>query len=163
MVLSFTRKCRRINSTTHEKYMRRRDEFCSFFPMVLNSEHQGWLVHCENWLHWWAMLAVWLLKSKNLEFFQWTKYEFGFSNQQTLSFFWWTKNEVWVNQKKLKVCWWEKPNSFEWTGKTQGFLMREAKLQPLQINEANSHSKLINQRCEWFKTIGKNRAKLIKP
>ena len=33
--------------------------------------------------------------------------------------------------------------------------MREDKLQPLQINEIDYHSKLLNRWCERFKTIEK--------
>ena len=46
-------------------------------------------------------------------------------------------------------------NLFEWSGKNIGFLMREDKLQPLQINEIDYHSKLLNRWCERFKTIEK--------
>ena len=65
----------------------------------------------------------------------------------------WARVAVWLLEQKN--LWWETPNLFEWTRKNIGFLMREDKLQPLQINEIDYHSKLLNRWCERLKTIEK--------
>ena len=79
---------------------------------------------------------IWRLESKNL----------SFSGERNTKYEW---------TGKTQVFWWETPNLFEWTRKNIGFLMREDKLQPLQINEIDYHSKLLNRWCERFKTIEK--------
>ena len=83
------------------------------------------------------------LSSKNLEFFRFTQ-----TNLASLI------NKPWVFQvhsycvfrspEKLKVFWFETPNLFFVHRKNKGFLIREAKLQPLLIYEIDCHSALHN-------------------
>ena len=98
----------------------------SIFLSVFLCKPAGLAVHCENLLfHWWAIMAVCISNKKILSFF-------GERNKNLAS----RINKPWVFQvneirsmsepEKLKVCWWEKPNLFEWTEKTQDFLMRDA-------------------------------------
>ena len=116
--------------------------FALFFQWF-SPRTSGCVVHCDNQFHRWARVAVWLLESKNLYFFGERKTNLASRIKKPWVF---PVNEI----RSMS-----EPNLFEWTRKNIGFLMREDKLQPLQINEIDYHSKLLNRWCERFKTIEK--------
>ena len=117
----------KTNSLAHGKKLRALSAMgFSIFLSVFLCKPAGLAVHCENLLfHWWAIMAVCISNKKILSFF-------GERNKNLAS----RINKPWVFQvneirsmsepEKLKVCWWEKPNLFEWTEKTHDFLMRDA-------------------------------------
>ena len=117
----------KTNSLAHGKKLRALSAMgFSIFLSVFLCKPAGLAVHCENLLfHWWAIMAVCISNQKILSFF-------GERNKNLAS----RIIKPWVFQvneirsmsepEKLKVFWWEKPNLFEWTEKTQDFLMRDA-------------------------------------
>ena len=96
----------------------------SVFLLVLLCEPAGLAVHCENLFHWWAIMPVLLLESKNLIFFWWTKMSFVRE-----PWCWTQKNWVFLvnvkrslsEREKLNFSVWSTKvngqNSFEWTRK----------------------------------------------
>ena len=129
--------------------------FALFFPMVLNHSHL------------WLISLLWELASlicngcslasliKKPWVFPVHSNEFGFSHQQTLSFFWFTQTSFFVHQKKLKVCWFEKPNSYFVHWKNSRFF--DLRSQTASIaHQWSQFSQCTNQPwCSLFKTIGK--------
>ena len=129
--------------------------FALFFPMVLNHSHL------------WLISLLWELASlicngcslasliKNLEFFQFTQMNLAslinkpwvFSGSLKLRFSFTRKNSRFVDSRSQI--------HISFTGKTQGFLIWEAKLQALLINEANSRSALINLDVRCSKPLEK--------
>ena len=100
--------------------------FSLFFQWFWTAHINGWVVYCDNQFHWFARVAVCLLSSKNLYFF------------------WFTQTNLASLIKKPWVFWFETSNLFFVHRKNKGFLIREAKLQPLLIYEIDCHSALHN-------------------
>ena len=108
----------------------------SVFLLVLLCEPAGLAVHCENLFHWWAIMPVLLLESKNLVFSGERKWvlsvNLGAEHRKTQFFCVKHQGErtklIWVNQKKIRF--------FDERSKTA--IIANQWMQ-------NSHSKLLTQ------------------